>query len=123
MYVCVALCVCWYTLSLISSSSAVIVEFQPSSYTVDEDEGVVRFSIVKRTRTTQGVTVQFTTQNGSATGRLCIAAEYSSDLFCGLYSLDMFFYVHKLFQQYMCILLYIYILLQPLETTLQYLVR
>jgi len=49
---------------------AVIVQFQPSSYTVNEDEGVVTFSIVKRTQTTQDVTVQFTTQDGSATGRL-----------------------------------------------------
>ena len=46
--------------------SEVIVEFEPSSYTVDEDVGVVRFSIVKRTQTTQDVTVQFTTQDGSA---------------------------------------------------------
>ena len=47
--------------------SEVIVEFEPNSYTVEEDEGVVRFSIVKRTQTTQDVTVQFTTQDGSAT--------------------------------------------------------
>ena len=47
--------------------SAVIVQFQPSSYIVNEDEGVVRFTIVKRTQTTQDVTVQFTTQDGSAT--------------------------------------------------------
>ena len=45
-----------------------IIEFQPSSYTVDEDEGVVRFTIVKKTDTTHDVTVQFTTQDGSATG-------------------------------------------------------
>ena len=53
-----------------SSASSVIVQFQPSSYTVDEDEGVVTFTIVKRTQTTQDVTVQFTTQDGSATCRL-----------------------------------------------------
>ena len=46
---------------------AVLVEFEPTSYTVDEEDGVVRFTIVKRTPTTQPVTVLFTTQDGSAT--------------------------------------------------------
>ena len=50
---------------------AVIVEFQPSSYTVVEGEGMVRFAIVKRTLTTEDVTVQFTTHEGSATCEAC----------------------------------------------------
>ena len=58
--------------SVIFSSSSpvlhiVLVEFQPSSYTVVEGERVVRFIIVKRAQTSKDVIVQFTTQDGSAT--------------------------------------------------------
>ena len=48
-------------------TNAVLVEFDPTSYTVNEEDRVVLFTIVKRTPTTQPVTVQFTTQDGSAT--------------------------------------------------------
>lgn len=47
---------------------AVVVEFQPNFYTVYEVDRVVRFTIVKRTRTTQEVTVLFTTVDGTAMG-------------------------------------------------------
>lgn len=44
-----------------------MVEFQPNSYTVNEDDGIVTFVLVKRTPTTQDVTVQISTVGGSAT--------------------------------------------------------
>ena len=50
----------------------VVVEFQPNSYTVDEDDGIVSFVLVKRTPTTQDVTVQISTVGGSATSGSCI---------------------------------------------------
>ena len=43
------------------------MEFQPISYVVNEDDGVVSFTIVKRTPTTQDITVQISTTDGSAT--------------------------------------------------------
>lgn len=42
------------------------MEFQPNFYTVNEVERVVRFTIVKRTQTTEEVTVLFTTVDGTA---------------------------------------------------------
>ena len=48
-------------------SHIVLVEFQSSSYTVVEGQGMVRFTIVKRTHSSKDVIVQFTTQDGSAT--------------------------------------------------------
>ena len=45
-----------------------IVEFESSVYEVDEDAGVVSLTLVKRTPTTQSVTVLFSTKNGSAVG-------------------------------------------------------
>jgi len=49
--------------------AAVVVEFDPTTYTVTESEGaVVMFQIVKRTMTTQPVSVFFSTSPGTATG-------------------------------------------------------
>ena len=49
--------------------AAVVVEFDPTMYTVTESEGaVVMFRIVKRTNTTQPVSVLFSTSPGTATG-------------------------------------------------------
>ena len=45
-----------------------LVEFDPTSYTVNEDAGFVTFTIVKRTQTTEDVTVRFNTVPGSAEG-------------------------------------------------------
>lgn len=47
---------------------AVVVEFQHSSHTVNEFEREVEFTIVKRTHTTESVSVVFTTMDGSAIG-------------------------------------------------------
>jgi hypothetical protein len=51
----------------IEETANVLVEFQPNSYTVCEDDGIVSFVLVKRTPTTQEVTVQISTVGGSAT--------------------------------------------------------
>lgn len=48
----------------------VVVEFQPNSYTINEEDGVVTFIIVKQSQTTEVVEVQFHTQDGSATCKL-----------------------------------------------------
>ena len=45
-----------------------IVEFESGIYEVNEDAGVVSLTLVKRTPTTQSVTVFISTANGSATG-------------------------------------------------------
>ena len=45
------------------------MEFDPTTYTVAESEGVVMFQIVKRTLTTQLVYVIFNTSPGTATGK------------------------------------------------------
>jgi len=56
----------------------VTVEFDPTTYTVTESEGVVMFQIVKRTMTTQPVSVLFSTSPGTATGnRSCIDVLYN----------------------------------------------
>ena len=47
----------------------VVVEFEPASYTVAETDDVI-FRIVKRTATTEDVTVLFNTSPGSAEGRI-----------------------------------------------------
>ena len=52
----------------ISLSPAVTVEFDPTSYTVDESGGLVNITVAKRGQTTQTVSVTFTTMDGSATG-------------------------------------------------------
>lgn len=44
-----------------------VVEFQPSTYTVNEDNGMVTLVLVKRTPTTQDVTVLISTVDGTAT--------------------------------------------------------
>ena len=46
------------------------MEFQPNFYNVYEVERVVRFTIVKRTRTTREVAILFTTVDGTAMGML-----------------------------------------------------
>ena len=47
----------------------VVVEFEPTTYTVPETDDVI-FRIVKRTTTTEDVTVLFSTFPGTAEGRL-----------------------------------------------------
>ena len=49
---------------------AVVVEFQPNLYRVNEAAGAVTFTIVKRSQTTERVVVRFLTQDGSATCKL-----------------------------------------------------
>ncbi len=44
------------------------MEFDPTSYTVNENDGYVEFIILKKTATTQPITIQFTTQPDTATG-------------------------------------------------------
>ena len=39
---------------------------------MNEADGVVTFTVVKRTQTTETVVVQFFTQDGSATGKLSV---------------------------------------------------
>ena len=47
----------------------VLMEFDPTTYTVSESEGaVVMFRIVNRITTAQTFSVQFTTSPGTATG-------------------------------------------------------
>ena len=57
---CITICV--------SLSSVVTVEFDPISYTVSESVGFVNITVVKRGQTTQTVSVDFSTADGSATG-------------------------------------------------------
>ena len=45
-----------------------VVEFESGAYEVDEDAGVVTLTLVKRTPTTQSVTVLLSTVDGSAVG-------------------------------------------------------
>ena len=52
----------------ISLSPAVTVEFDPTSYTVDESDRFANITVVKRGETTQTVSVSFTTADGNATG-------------------------------------------------------
>ena len=47
----------------------VVVEFEPTAYTVPETDDVI-FRIVKRNTTTEDVTVLFSTSPGSAEGRV-----------------------------------------------------
>ena len=49
--------------------AVVEVEFDPTTYTVAESEGVVMFRVVKRTMTTKPVSVFFSTSPDTATGR------------------------------------------------------
>ena len=48
--------------------TAVTVEFDPTSYTVSESDRYANITIVKREQTSQTVSVDFTTVDGSATG-------------------------------------------------------
>ena len=48
--------------------SDVLVEFDPTSYTVLESGRFVNITIVKRGQTTQTVSVDFSTADGTATG-------------------------------------------------------
>ena len=49
-----------------------MVEFQPNSYTVNEEDGIVSLVVVRRTPTTQDVTVRILTQDGTATSGIYI---------------------------------------------------
>ena len=49
-------------------SSALIVEFAPTSYTVDESDRFANITIVKRGQITQTVSVNFVTVDGPAIG-------------------------------------------------------
>ena len=53
----------------------VTVEFDPTSYTVNENAGTVRFVIVKRESSTSDIMVLFSTRNDSATGIIMNAME------------------------------------------------
>ena len=52
----------------ITDDDAVTVEFDPTSYTVSESARYANITVVKRGDTTQTVSVDFTTADGSATG-------------------------------------------------------
>ena len=52
----------------LSLSPAVTVEFDPTSYTVDESDRYANITVVKRGQTTQAVSVDFNTTDGNATG-------------------------------------------------------
>ena len=45
----------------------VVVEFDPTSYAVNEDAGTAVVTVVKRTETERPVTVGFRTESGTAT--------------------------------------------------------
>lgn len=45
-----------------------IVEFEPNIYVVNENDGMVNFIIVKRTPSTQNITVYLSTFDGTALG-------------------------------------------------------
>ena len=49
--------------------AVVVVEFEPTAYTVPETDDAI-FRIVKRNTTTEDVTVLFSTSPGSAEGRV-----------------------------------------------------
>lgn len=51
------------------SSSVVTVEFDPISYTVSESDSFANITVVKRGQTTQTVSVDFSTADGSATSK------------------------------------------------------
>ena len=53
---------------IFTSPPDVLVEFDPISYTVLESERFVNITIVKRGQTTQTVSVDFNTADGTATG-------------------------------------------------------
>ena len=50
----------------------VVVEFDNSSYAVNEDDGFVNFMIVKWTQTTLSITVNFSTVPGTAKGNVTL---------------------------------------------------
>ena len=53
---------------IFTSPPDVIVEFDPTRYSVSESGRFVNITIVKRGQTTQTVSVEFTTADGTATG-------------------------------------------------------
>lgn len=55
-----------YILDQIVFPNAVVVEFSPNSYVVNEKDGNVMFVIVKRTPSSYNVTVRISTVDGSA---------------------------------------------------------
>ena len=52
--------------------AGVVVEFDPSSYIVNEDDGFVTFTIVKRNETTPSITVNFSTVSDTAKGNVTL---------------------------------------------------
>ena len=57
------------------------VEFEPTTYTVDEPDCYANITVVKRGQTTQTVSVSFTTADGNATGDYVKTAEYRASLY------------------------------------------
>ena len=55
-------------LCIFTSPPDVLVEFDPTSYTVSESGRLANITVVKRGQTTQTVSVSFTTADGTATG-------------------------------------------------------
>ena len=53
---------------IFTSPPDVLVEFDPTSYSVSESGRFVNITIVKRGQTTQTVSVDFNTADGTATG-------------------------------------------------------
>ena len=47
-----------------------VIEFQQNSYTVNEFDTEVEFTMLKRSQTTDSVSVLFTTTDGSAIGEM-----------------------------------------------------
>ena len=56
-------------LQWVSSLSAVTVQFDPTSYTVDESDRYANITIVRTGETAIPVSVNFATADGSATGQ------------------------------------------------------
>ena len=61
-----------YSIIFHSHIPGIIVEFDPSSYTVNEDDGFVNFTIVKQDETTLSITVNFSTVSGTAKGNVTL---------------------------------------------------
>ena len=57
-----------YAYYIILVVMAVTVEFDPTSYTISESDHYANITVVKRNQTSQTVSVNITTADGSATG-------------------------------------------------------
>ena len=67
---CESFCTWYYAITIcVSLSSVVTVEFDPISYTVSESDSFANITVVKRGQTTQTVSVDFSTADGSATSK------------------------------------------------------